>query len=456
MTTLLLTLLLAAPSNAELNERFSRGVRLFDEGRVGDALLEFEALEALKPNPVVRFNLAHCHARQGHPLRAVPLLEALLKEKQLAPDRLAAAERLLVEQRGRIATLELSSDAGPLEGVLELDGVSSRATLPMSVQVDPGTHNLSFQSPGYFPARQVGVGSPGARTAVSLTLVKAERPPARLRVRCAVPAVEVLVDGALVATTPVATALLIPPGTHTLEARRAGYAPYTRTLALSENTEESLDVELAVTGAAAALRVVPSEPQAVVTVNGALTRADAPVQLPAGPHRVRVEREGFFPTQQDVVLDGDLKLAVTLEPTTETLAQLARGRAQHRFWGVLGVAVGGAAGITGSLIWGLNLRQMTAVLADVQRLAPLCKTMSDGICPRQEYGEKSAELTNLQWVSLAGILTAGLGAAVTGAGLLSLFTAPDLSRYEERPSAGPLAPLSLSVGPGSIGVSGRF
>jgi hypothetical protein len=82
--------------------------------------------------------------------------------------------------------------------------------------------------------------------------------------------------------------------------------------------------------------------------------------------------------------------------------------------------------------------------------------MSDGICPRQEYGEKSAELTNLQWVSFAGILTAGLGAAVMGAGLLSLFTAPDLSRYEERPSAGPLAPLSLSLGPGSIGVSGRF
>jgi hypothetical protein len=43
-----------------------------------------------------------------------------------------------------------------------------------------------------------------------------------------------------------------------------------------------------------------------------------------------------------------------------------------------------------------------------------------------------------------------------GAGLLSLFTAPDLCRYEERPSAGPLAPLSLSLGPGSIGVSGRF
>lgn len=460
---LLLVLVTGAPTGAELNERFARGVRLFEEDRVADALLEFEALEQLKPNPAVRFNLAHCHARLGHPVRAVALLEPLLAaEPKLPAKRLAEATGLLAAQRARIATVRLAADVGPLEGVLELDGVSRRFTLPAQLQLDPGPRNLAFQASGYFPARQVVLAGPGTAVDVVLSLVRAARPPARVRVRCELPAVELRVDGVLLATTPLLTPLLLEAGTRTLTASRAGYAALSRPLSLSEGVEELVELALEPAGSALqTLEVHPTEPQAVLRVDGALARADTPLRLPAGPHLVQVEREGFFPTRQVVQLEGPQQLAVVLEPTSQTLVELAQRRGTHRFWGFLGVGVGGALAIGGAAVWGGNQARLGALQTDVQRLKGLCQPVPDmpmGICPEAEYRTQSAYLTEAEWVRAGGLITLGVGVAAAGAGLTALLTAPDLSRYEPPPREGTLAPLSVSwsIGPGGAAVSGRF
>lgn len=450
--------LAAAPSPAELNERFARGVRLFEEARVADALLEFEALEALKPNPVVRFNLAHCHARLGHAVRAVALLEPLSTEPSLAPPRREAAARLLAEQRARIATLALTGDAP--DGVLELDGLTTRTALPTSLAVDPGTHNVVFQTPGSLPARQVVTVGPGVTLTVALPLVKSERPPARVRLTCAVPGVELLVDGQRLAVTPAPTALQLPAGAHALEARRPGYRPWRRDVVLAEGADEQLTVELEPDPTATdSLVVTPSEPQSVVRVDGRLVRPDLVLPLPSGPHVVEVERDGFFPMRRELALAGAQRLAVVLEPRPETLAALAQRRTAHRLWGVLGVSVGGAAVLAGALVWGLNQPTLDAAQREYDGFASSCDQagMREGRCDETGLRVSAARLVVPQSVRLGGVLALGGGALVAAAGGLALLTAPDLSRYEAPPHSDALEPrLSLELGPARVGLTVRF
>lgn len=459
MTVGLLVMVVVAATPAELNERFSRAVRLFDEGRIADASLEFETLEQLQPNAVVEFNLAHCQARLGHPVQAVRLLEPLVTDDSKLPaTRRDEAKQLLAAQRARVSSLELT---GPdhLEGVLELDGETSRTTLPTTLQVDPGTHNLGFQANGYFPSRKVVSLGEGASTRVALELLKEERPPARLRLECSVPGVAVQLDGQQVATTPFTSTIAVQPGLHELVASRPGYQKVQQTLSLAENAAEVVTLALVPDGThAVALQVQPSETQAVVSIDGARVATGAPVAIPVGPHEVKVEREGFFPMHQAVTLEGDLTLPATLEPTSQTLVALEQSRWLHRFWGTVGLVVG-AGTIAGGVVVTVNQQ---AQVDSLQKIVDEMSTCNPGhmqcdfsLDAKQKNQD---DLYALQWGRLGGILLGGLGALIVGAGVVSFATAPDLSRYENQSTSGTLAPISLSlgVGPGSVTLAGRF
>ena len=459
MTLGLMVLVAVAASPAELNERFSRAVRLFNEGRIADATLEFQALESLQPNPVVEFNLAHCEARLGHPVQALGWIDPIVADDtKLPPSRLESGRALQKEQRALVATLELRGPAG-VEGVLEIDGVTTRATLPLTRVINPGAHNLGFQSSGDCAARQGVTAAPGATVELTLDLVKAERPPARLRIVSEVSDVEVRIDGNVIATTPIASAIAVPPGMHALEARRVGYRPVQVPLSMSEGSDEKVALELVPDGTnAATLTVKPTEANAVVMVDGKRVTADVGTQVPVGPHAVRVEREGFFPMQQDVDVRGDTAVPAVLEPTSATLIELDRSRWLHRFWGALGIGVGAATAIAGSIVWGVYEPeiQKTQALYDTYKLCNpgrmACDFTADDVDKTGEY------LYQLQLNRFGGILMMGGGVLLAGAGVISLLTAPDLSRYENRSTTGPLAPLSLSVsvGPSGAWVTGRF
>src|SRR5207302_5899951 len=108
--------------------------------------------------------------------------------------------------------------------------------------------------------------------------------------------VRVALDGKPIGQTPIPTALPISPGDHELRFTRDGYLPRTEPLTLGEGAKETLEVALEPDPKVlpGTLSLQLSEEGAVVTVDSE-AKGDRPtLTLPAGPHRLKVERDGYF------------------------------------------------------------------------------------------------------------------------------------------------------------------
>lgn len=131
-------------SRVEAKTHFERGLALVDEGKIADALEEFERAYALVPHPSVLLNIARAQADLGDPLRAVELLEGMLRDSgdTLEPALATAAREQLEQQRARLAvvTLDVSQDGARVL----MDGRDlGPAPLAAPVRLNPGHHVVS-------------------------------------------------------------------------------------------------------------------------------------------------------------------------------------------------------------------------------------------------------------------------------------------------------------------------
>jgi tetratricopeptide (TPR) repeat protein len=145
---------LAAPeANTEkARAAFQAAQALYQAGRFADALTKFQEAQALKPHPVIIFNIARCHEQLG----AVPQALAAYREYlRLSPD---ASDREAVN--ASIASLEKPPQnqqfvvsVEPAAAVVKVDGQRVGSS-PASIELPAGEHSLEVSAEGYEPLKR--------------------------------------------------------------------------------------------------------------------------------------------------------------------------------------------------------------------------------------------------------------------------------------------------------------
>jgi hypothetical protein len=157
--------------------------------------------------------------------------------------------------------------------------------------------------------------------------------------------VDVLVDGARVATTPLDRPLWVDMGRRRLRFEKAGFVPHETEMELSGGSSVDLKVELSPEVHEGTLRIV-SDPKAVISIDGHVVGTGSWTgQLSSGTHTVHIEAVGKRPHDSSVVIkDRDtssLHASLVDEQTGPGLAA-ADSSSGALWWIVGGVALAGA------------------------------------------------------------------------------------------------------------------
>jgi hypothetical protein len=436
----------------EAHERFDRGLRLFNQGDAPGALAEFQRAYELVPNPTVLFNVGLVAEAMGDPVHAVEALDRVLRAPgNLGARELARAHEVRDEQAARVGRIALRGNVDGAE--VEVDGTTvGRTPLAAPLQVGSGQHIVAVVRPGYAPVRRAVVVAGGVTANVEITLDALPGRLAHLTVRTRIPDAEVTVDDQVIGRTPLPASLALAPGQHAITLKRPGYLTVSQTVPLGDGAEGQITLDPAVDPGAFAtaggsLALVVSEPDAVVFVDGEPRGAvAAALHLPFGKHRLRVERDGFFPFERDVTVPerASAQVAVDLEPTPEKRAAYVGAAKARRTWGFIVTGTGAtlAVGSIAYLVW--NHGQKSDTESTFNRIAADNTPGSGTRCDPQRtrpascVEELNIALDHFQsatdrdvwgWVGL------GVGAAAAGLGTVLLVTGDDPHRYDPRPES---------------------
>src|SRR4051794_28825247 len=226
----------------EARDRFDRGLKLFNDGDNAGALAEFRRAYELIPNSLVLYNIGLVYAAMGRPVDASDTLDKVLKEPgNLSAERLTRAKQVHDEQVTRVAQIQVATN---VPATIEVDNVEAGKTPLMApLRVASGTRVVGAIAPGYAPMRKEVTVAGGNKAELKLELVQMEGRLSHLTVHTHLPAGEVLVDGQLAGTMPLASSLTLPPGDHAIELKRAGYVTAKQSLHLGDGASGEVTLE---------------------------------------------------------------------------------------------------------------------------------------------------------------------------------------------------------------------
>jgi hypothetical protein len=348
---------LAQDPASQARAHFDRGVTLYDEGRLPQALAEFLEAQHIAPSSAFLYNVAQVQAELGHAVEAVDAYEELLRTATaMQASMRSQIETALTEQRGRIASLDV--DATAPGALIALDDVEIGAAPLRSVRVSAGEHVVSARANGYESARYRFIVAGGATHAAHLTMTVSGAAVGSLRVDSRVPGVEVVVDGVSYGLTPLASAIPLPAGSHHVEGRRAAYSLFSQdaTVAPGSESRTTLIVEpdpAAPPASLGTLRLAIPAASAVLRIDGAPAEAASAQQLslPAGLHdvEVRVADREPYTTRIDMLAEQTHALSPPYAWTPEA-RERRRGAARFDSDLGLGLLIGGLATAVGGAV----------------------------------------------------------------------------------------------------------
>ncbi|HEX3473714.1 MAG TPA: tetratricopeptide repeat protein [Kofleriaceae bacterium] len=170
-----------SPKQKEADQRFKRGVALFNDNKYAEALAEFERAYELAPHPLVLYNIASCHRQMSHYAQAVNYYRRFLADgKGVVPAaRLSAAQSELDATLLLIARVTVTVSPAIDGTQLLLDG-APLDTSAMPLILPPGEHRLTARTPGRPDAERTVRVASGDEVAVELVLTQpplAREPP---------------------------------------------------------------------------------------------------------------------------------------------------------------------------------------------------------------------------------------------------------------------------------------
>ena len=464
----------------EARSRFDRGIRLFDEGDFGSALAEFRRAYDIAPHPAVLYNVGLAYAAVGNAVGATDTLDKLLLDPGgLSPDQLTKARRIHDEQVARVAEIDVTSAVAGAR--VEVDNVEV-ATLPLTapIRITSGTHIVGVHATGFAPSRKSITVAGRTKTPVAFELAPVDGRLAHLAVTTHLPGADLVANGEVIAKTPLAASITLAPGKYHVELKRAGYTTATTDVVLGDAAKGEVTLEPEEDAGRAAsddslLELRPSEPGAVVFLDGKLRGAyGAALRVPAGPHRLKVERAGFYPSERDVNLETGrpITIPIRLQPTTETRAAYDSGIRSRRTFGYIltgaGIVIAGAS--AGFLGYALGKKSDAQALFDDINTASTrggggrcdpMRSINSSTC-LAEFDGRTSELSTAKTQTIIGFVGVGVGAAALVTGVVLLLTGDDPHKYDKDKDARdhvrtPLVPLVAALpGGGMFGVTGRF
>jgi tetratricopeptide (TPR) repeat protein len=165
---------------------FEDGRALRDAGRIADACLRFEASSKRFTSAGVVFNLGDCYARLGRTASAWAALRdsAAIARQTNRVDIAAQATLRANEIEPTLARLAIHAPHATAGLLLRRDAVYvRREAWDAAIPVDPGTHEVRAESPGYEPwSTSLSVSAPGETVSIEVPALRpiAAEPPASL------------------------------------------------------------------------------------------------------------------------------------------------------------------------------------------------------------------------------------------------------------------------------------
>jgi tetratricopeptide (TPR) repeat protein len=411
---------IARAADPEARAHFEQALALFGEGKVNEAIHEFEEAYRLSPRFEVLYNLGQAYGAAARPVEAAKTLELYLKQggTQIDAARRAQVEATLRVYRGLTGALVVR--AAPAGAALSVDGrpIESNSKLYLVT----GRHALVATLDGYRTASRAIEVSAGATTEVSLELEANEHQSLGwLELRCAVPDVTVRIDGVVRGKTPLMGPLPLTSGTHRIALARPDYASHEADIRIHEGggTPCYCNVRpLSHLGPERSARLVATinEADARLSVDGVPYHGDP---IPFGRHTVSVSKLGFETWRGEWLADASARapLRISLQPTEDYRLSYSRLARERRTWAYLaggtGVAMAGLA--TGLFVW--NAHSMSAWRTDRDSLYR--DLVSGG--PSSAELERAADIqqraANLQRVDDAATAIAVAGGALIAVSL---------------------------------------
>lgn len=161
----------ADAATTQAKEAFLTGQRFYKEARYADAIAKFEEAYALKPSPVLFYNIGRCHEQLGDVPKALRSYRDYLrmapdaKDKDTVNDAIANLERRLKEK----GLQQLLVFADPPNATIEVDG-KVLGNSPASVELSAGNHRLVVKADGFEPADRSFVMQTARATEMTINL----------------------------------------------------------------------------------------------------------------------------------------------------------------------------------------------------------------------------------------------------------------------------------------------
>lgn len=168
----------SAGDKAAAESLFDRGLNLMREQRFEEACKSLEQSQAIEAGIGTMLYLAECYEQLGRTASAWALFREAASRAQAAGQtaRAEAGKQRALALEGKLSTLKLSvSKAAAVEGlrVVRDDGAVNPGLWNLPVPIDPGTHQLSADAPGYETwAGQVTI-SENSHAVVEIPVLKA-------------------------------------------------------------------------------------------------------------------------------------------------------------------------------------------------------------------------------------------------------------------------------------------
>jgi tetratricopeptide (TPR) repeat protein len=251
----------AEPSPAQVDQArmlFSAGAKAYEGGQFNAAIQAFEDANKIVPKPQIVFSIAQAHRRQYYVAKEPEhLREAIRRYREYveavkeggrvsdAAQALAELEPLASRTAVDQAPRPVPKDPARIMVMTQIDATrvtidGAAAKAGLAVEVKPGKHHVSTTADGYFPDERDIQAVDNALVPVDVSL---REKPAHLTVVGGAGA-QVAVDGRPAGTTPLASPVEVPPGTHLVTIMQSGHVGYSQELDLTRDQKKQLAVEL--------------------------------------------------------------------------------------------------------------------------------------------------------------------------------------------------------------------
>lgn len=167
---------------AKAKEAFQRAQKLYKQARYAEAIEKFEEAYALKPHPVIYFNIGRCYEQLNETAKAPRAYRDYLRLSPTAADRDTVADAIAnLERRLRdTGVQQLLVFTEPPTARIEVDGQDVGQS-PASIELKAGNHQLVVRADGFEPVERSFVMSLSRATEMTINLrpvsEKPEPPP---------------------------------------------------------------------------------------------------------------------------------------------------------------------------------------------------------------------------------------------------------------------------------------